>query len=111
MVMEQIAHSPVVKRAVHRHGGARKGARRTMANRLAIFGADIVSFGREGRVAIRRWFRYRKTVRELSRLTDRALADIGLDRGEIEITAYCIAERSASARPPHARPSRRGRAR
>lgn len=33
------------------------------------------------------WRRYREAVRELSRLSDRELSDIGIRRGEIEFIA------------------------
>lgn len=33
------------------------------------------------------WRRYRNSVRELSRLTDRELADLGLNRYDIEFVA------------------------
>lgn len=36
---------------------------------------------------IRAWMRYRETVRELSQLSDRELADIGVSRFEIETVA------------------------
>lgn len=36
---------------------------------------------------IRAFFRYRETVRELSRLTDRELDDLGLSRSEIPFIA------------------------
>lgn len=36
---------------------------------------------------IRAWLRYRETVRELSRLTDRELADLGIARFEIATVA------------------------
>ena len=37
------------------------------------------------------WRRYRVSVRELSRLTDRELNDLGLNRYDIEIVARQIA--------------------
>jgi uncharacterized protein YjiS (DUF1127 family) len=37
---------------------------------------------------IRRWFRYDANVRELSRLGDRELADIGISRSEIVRIAW-----------------------
>ena len=36
---------------------------------------------------LRRWSRYRATVRELSQLTDRDLSDLGIARGEIRFIA------------------------
>lgn len=33
------------------------------------------------------WLQYRRTIRELSRLSDRELADIGLERSDIEAVA------------------------
>ncbi|MGL4727245.1 MAG: DUF1127 domain-containing protein [Bosea sp. (in: a-proteobacteria)] len=36
---------------------------------------------------LRSWLRYRETVRELSRLTNRELNDLGIHRGEIESIA------------------------
>jgi len=36
---------------------------------------------------IQAWFRYRRNIDVLSRLSDRELADIGLDRGSIEQVA------------------------
>jgi uncharacterized protein YjiS (DUF1127 family) len=36
----------------------------------------------------RRWKLYRQSVRELSRLTDRQLADVGLKRSEILCVAW-----------------------
>lgn len=38
--------------------------------------------------AFRAWARYRVTVRELSMLDNRMLRDIGLDRSEIERSAW-----------------------
>jgi uncharacterized protein YjiS (DUF1127 family) len=36
---------------------------------------------------LRRWSRYRATVRELSQLSDRDLNDLGINRGEIRYIA------------------------
>ncbi len=36
---------------------------------------------------IRSWMRYRETVRELSRLTDRELDDLGISRWDIRYVA------------------------
>jgi uncharacterized protein YjiS (DUF1127 family) len=36
---------------------------------------------------LRNWKRYRQTVRELSRLSDRDLADLGISRFEIDTVA------------------------
>lgn len=36
---------------------------------------------------VRAWLRYRETVSELSRLTDRELADLGIHRFEIQNVA------------------------
>lgn len=36
---------------------------------------------------LRSWLRYRETIRELSRLSDRELEDLGINRSEIEIVA------------------------
>jgi len=38
--------------------------------------------------AVRRWRRYSDSVRELSRLTDRELADIGVNRADIARIAW-----------------------
>ncbi|MET0536590.1 MAG: DUF1127 domain-containing protein [Xanthobacteraceae bacterium] len=38
--------------------------------------------------ALRTWRRYNRSVRELSRLGDRELADIGLTRGDIARIAW-----------------------
>jgi uncharacterized protein YjiS (DUF1127 family) len=37
---------------------------------------------------VRAYFRYRETVRELSKLTDRELDDLGISRGDIATVAY-----------------------
>ena len=41
---------------------------------------------------IQEWKRYSRSVRELSRLDDRELADIGLNRSEIERAAWSAAQ-------------------
>jgi uncharacterized protein YjiS (DUF1127 family) len=43
---------------------------------------------------IRRWARERNTIRELSQLSDRDLADLGIARGEIRF----VAKKHAAAR-------------
>ncbi|MGY6645157.1 MAG: DUF1127 domain-containing protein [Salinarimonas sp.] len=40
----------------------------------------------------RAWLRYRETVNELSRLSERELADVGLSRYDIDSTARRYAE-------------------
>ena len=37
---------------------------------------------------IHRWLRYRETVRELSRLSDRDLDDLGINRADISSVAW-----------------------
>jgi uncharacterized protein YjiS (DUF1127 family) len=37
--------------------------------------------------SIRRWYRHRETVRQLSILTDRELSDIGIERSNIHTVA------------------------
>lgn len=41
---------------------------------------------------VQEWKRYSRSVRELSRLDDRELADIGLNRSEIERAAWSAAQ-------------------
>jgi len=41
---------------------------------------------------VQEWKRYSRSVRELSRLDDRELADIGLNRSEIETAAWGAAQ-------------------
>ncbi|MCC5977009.1 MAG: DUF1127 domain-containing protein [Salinarimonas sp.] len=40
----------------------------------------------------RAWLRYRETVNELSRLSDRELADVGISRYDIDHTARRFAQ-------------------
>jgi uncharacterized protein YjiS (DUF1127 family) len=47
---------------------------------LAMFVTYVLS-------RIRAYFRYRETLRELGQLTDRELADIGLERWELQSVA------------------------
>ncbi len=44
---------------------------------------------------VRAWRRYHQSVRELSRLDDRELADIGLSRGDIPAVAWNAAQSAA----------------
>jgi len=37
---------------------------------------------------VRTWWRYNESVRELARLNDRELADIGISRSEIQTVAW-----------------------
>ena len=41
---------------------------------------------------VRSWRRYQQSMRELSRLDDRELADIGISRGEIPTVAWNAAQ-------------------
>jgi len=38
---------------------------------------------------VRAWWRYNESVRELARLNDRELTDIGISRSEITAIAWC----------------------
>jgi len=40
---------------------------------------------------VRSWWRYNESVRELARLNDRELADIGISRSEISAVAWANA--------------------
>lgn len=42
---------------------------------------------------VRAWWRYDQSMRELSRLDDRELADIGLSRSDIPAVAWCNAQK------------------
>jgi uncharacterized protein YjiS (DUF1127 family) len=42
---------------------------------------------------VRRWKRFDDSVRELSRLSDRELADVGIKRSEISNAAWAAARR------------------
>ena len=44
---------------------------------------------------LRSWKRYNQSLRELSRLGDRELADIGISRSDIASIAWSSAKRSA----------------
>jgi uncharacterized protein YjiS (DUF1127 family) len=71
----------------------------TDGNLLTVLREDIASLSREGMTAFHRWYEYRKAVRRLNGYEDSVLREIGIDRGEIDVTAYCIAEMAVSARP------------
>ena len=45
---------------------------------------------------LRAWRRYNHSVRELSQLSDRELADIGLTRSEIQVAAWDAAHARAA---------------
>ena len=47
---------------------------------------------------LRRWLRYNKSLRELSRLGERELADIGISRSEIAAVAWEHAKSRAPVR-------------
>ena len=78
---------------------ATAATKQPITSQFALFSDDVVSLAHEGVAAFKRWHRYRKTVRELSRLDNGELRNIGIHPSEIEITAYALAERYASARP------------
>lgn len=99
MVTQKNVRPLAVGQPRHRHDKQTSKRESTAGRRLAILRDDIVSLKREGVVAFTRWYRYRKAVHELSTYEDRALHELGIDRSEIEISVYCIAERAVSARP------------
>lgn len=53
---------------------------------------------------IRRWRARRATIRQLSRLDDHLLKDIGIDRWQVE----CVARKLAESKPASGAWSRRG---
>ncbi|MBM2576969.1 DUF1127 domain-containing protein [Jannaschia sp. Os4] len=62
-------------------------ATQTFGSTLAAAGALLRGRTDEARAAWNRYKLYRQTVRELSALSDRTLADLGLNRGMIHATA------------------------
>ena len=50
-----------------------------------MFLASVIRF-------LRSWRRYNRSIRELSRLSDRELADIGLTRSEVPAVAWEAAQ-------------------
>ncbi len=44
---------------------------------------------------LRAWRRYNSTLRELARLSDRDLADIGMNRGDVYAKAWESAQKAA----------------
>jgi uncharacterized protein YjiS (DUF1127 family) len=70
--------------ALHQRARRQRPPRRTQTARTGI--AVITPF-KTFAEKITAWRRYRDSVRELSRLSDRELSDIGLMRGDIEFVA------------------------
>ena len=99
MVTRQLARSYESKSVRSPLGNTLTGPEISTSRQLTLLRDDIASLSREGVVALRRWYRYRKAVRELSNLEDHALREVGLNRDEVDITAYCLAEQAVSARP------------
>ncbi|MGR3540725.1 MAG: DUF1127 domain-containing protein [Hasllibacter sp.] len=55
--------------------------------RNAGFGAGLTATLREARTRLTDWVLYRRTIRELDRLTARELADLGLSRAGLKAAA------------------------
>jgi len=89
--------------------GAASAALRAAAGR----GRDVIrSVGGRALAAVTLWWERRQAVLELSRLDDRSLRDIGLNRAEIEFVIYDTigpAERRHAVPRPH-RPCARSKA-
>ncbi|HEY2526821.1 MAG TPA: DUF1127 domain-containing protein [Xanthobacteraceae bacterium] len=55
----------------------------------------VVAYGRRGTRHLHAWWRYDTSVRELWKLTDRELADLGINRKDIARVAWEYARDSA----------------
>lgn len=81
--------------------GAAEIARRAGGAVFRGLGGRLAATGR----ALGRWHRRAATRRELARLDDHLLRDIGLSRGDIDRVAREMAEREPGRRAPAAAPS------
>jgi uncharacterized protein YjiS (DUF1127 family) len=68
---------------------------RSISAFAAVVIKDVVSSGRRGALYLHAWRRYDTTVRELCKLTDRDLADLGITRKDIPRVAWEYARDSA----------------
>lgn len=71
---------------------------RSISAFAAVVIEDVVSCGRRGALYLHAWRRYDATVRELCKLTDRDLADLGITRKDIPRVAWEYA-RDCAYRP------------
>ena len=62
--------------------------RRACARAWANYKKELPMFLSTLLAGVSRWFRYRDTLRQLSRLTDRELSDLGINRSDIRAVAW-----------------------
>jgi uncharacterized protein YjiS (DUF1127 family) len=77
-----------LKRRAHRERSLAVNA--LMRSAIRAFATWLSALGGRLMHRLDNAWRYRRTVRALQRLNDRALADIGLSRGEIEFRAIAL---------------------